>query len=120
MRNTISITDARKDIFNLISHVASKNERYLLTENGRAKALLMSVEEFDSWQETLGVVQDFPQLDKDIDKAHKEYAQNEYITLDALLRKEGFIVADAPLKRKVSKQNEISTHSSKNSRKKTQ
>lgn len=39
---------------------------YTLTDKGRPKAVVMSAEEFESWAETLEVMRDFPNLDKDI------------------------------------------------------
>lgn len=94
LNNTISITEARKNIFKIAENVQKANTFYTLTEDGRAKAVIMSAEEFDSWQETMEVMRDFPDLKKDIEEAERDYKKGDYITLDELLAKEGYVVAD--------------------------
>ena len=48
MHTTIPISRMRKDIFRVTD--AAKSGAYItITENGEAKAVLMSAEEFDSW-----------------------------------------------------------------------
>jgi hypothetical protein len=59
----------------------------------------MGAEEFESWQETLEVMSEFPDLKKDIESAEKEYRKGDYITLEELLKKECFIVADKQKKK---------------------
>ena len=49
----------------------------------------MSVEEFESWKETLEVMRDFPNLEKDIKKAEREYKRGNHLTLEDVLFKEG-------------------------------
>ncbi|MBU1992283.1 MAG: type II toxin-antitoxin system Phd/YefM family antitoxin [Patescibacteria group bacterium] len=94
MNKTISITEARKNIFKITNDVQKSDTRYTLTENGKPKAIIMSVEEFESWQETVEVAYLFPNLSKDIEKVEKDIksgAHKKYITLDQLLEKEGFV-----------------------------
>ena len=104
MNQTISITNARKKIFSLINDAHMSGAKYLITDKGHAKAVLMSAEEFDSWQETMEVIKDFPNLDQEIKAAHKAYEKGDYITLDELLLKDN---------------HEISRHSRQKSRKTT-
>jgi antitoxin YefM len=94
LKNTISITEARKKIFDIADEVQKPNNFYTLTERGKPKAVILSAEEFDSIAETIQVMQEFPNLKKDIEEAEKEYAKGDYITLDQLLVKEGYVVAD--------------------------
>ena len=104
-KNTLSITEARKKIFNIADDVQKGNNYYFLTERGRAKAVIMSVDEFDSWQETMEVIKDFPNLKKDIKEAQKDYKSGNYITLEKLLAKEGFVLADKGKKEYVQNSN---------------
>ena len=99
IKNTITISEARKRIFEIAEDVQKPGKQYTLTENGRPKIVVMSAEEFESWKETLDVMRDFPDLKNDISLAHKEYERGEYTTLENLLTKEGFIVADRGTKR---------------------
>lgn len=82
IKNTITITEARKKIFKIAEEVQTPSQYYFLTEKGRPKAVLMSAEEFESWAETLEVITDFPDLKKDIKVAEKEYKNGNYKTLN--------------------------------------
>ena len=93
-KTTLSISEARKRIFEIAKKVQKPSTHYILTERGRPKVVLMSAEEFESWQETLEVVRDFPNLEKDIKKAEREYKQGRYSTLENVLSKQGFVLAD--------------------------
>ena len=108
------ISEARKKIFKIAMEVQKPATHYTLTENGRPKAVMMSAEEFESWQETLEVIQDFPDLEKDVrglERDIKSGAYKKYITLEDLLIKEGFSVTD-----KTAKKNEVSRKTEAKSR----
>lgn len=93
INKTLSITDARSKIFTLTKKVQQPGTFFTLTEKGRAKAVVMSAEEFESWRETLEVRRAFPDLSKDIAAARRDYKKGNYITLEDLLAKEGFVLA---------------------------
>jgi len=96
-KTTLSISEARKKIFDLAGEVQKPGIYYTFTEKGRPKAVLMSAEEFESWQETLEVMNDFPDLKEDIKEAEQAYVSGEYknwLTLEQLLAKEGFVVSN--------------------------
>lgn len=57
--------------------------------------VVMSAEEFDSWRETLEVQKDFPDLRKGIENVRRDYKKGDYITLEEMLEKEGFVLADS-------------------------
>jgi prevent-host-death family protein len=69
IKNTLSISEARKKIFKIAEETQKPGNYYTFTENGRPKVVLMSAEEFESWQETLEVMRDFPNLKEDIKEA---------------------------------------------------
>ena len=70
-KNILSITEARKNIFKLSDNVQKAGVYYTLVQHGRPKAVLMSADQFDSWQETMEVMRDFPDLKNDIKKLAK-------------------------------------------------
>ena len=98
-KNTISISEARKRIFEIADAVQKPDAHYTLTENGRPKAVIISAEEFESWQETMEVMRDFPDLHKDIAEAEREYARGAYSTLEEILSHEGYVLADKSRKK---------------------
>lgn len=98
-KTTISITEARKRIFEITEEVQVPHKIYTLTADGKPKAVIMSAEEYESWMETMEVERIFPNLDKDIaevKKAMKTGAWKKWTTLEQLERKWGLVVAEKP------------------------
>ena len=94
---TLSISEARKKIFRISDQVQRPNIHITLTENGRPKVVLMSAEEFASWQETLEVMNDFPDLKDDIAEVESDLESGKvkkYFSLEDILKKEGYILAN--------------------------
>lgn len=112
IKNILSVTEARNNFFKITDHIQKSGAHFTLTEYGRPKVVVMSANEFESWQETLEVIRDFPDLDKDIKEAEKDYKSGNYITLETILAKEGFILTD-----KSKKKYEISHRRAKKSTK---
>ncbi len=76
---TMSISEGRKRIFEILEEVQKPGVHYTFTENGKSKGVLMSAEEFDSLQETLEILSD-PAIAKKIELAEEEYRRGEYVT----------------------------------------
>lgn len=112
VKTTLPISQARKRIFDIAKDVQRPGVFYTLTESGKAKAVIMSAEEFESWQETLEVMEEFPDLKKDADDAERDYKEGNYVTLEQILGREGFVLAD-----KSKREYGISTRRSKKSSK---
>ena len=93
IKTTLPISEAREKIFKIAEIVQKPETHYTLTEKGRPKVVVMSADEFESWQETLEVVRIFPKLAKDIEKAEREYKRGHYLTLEEVLLREGFALA---------------------------
>lgn len=55
---TLPFTDARKELSKLIDEVSKDHEHVVITKQGRPKAVLMSADEFEGWQETLEIMAD--------------------------------------------------------------
>lgn len=90
VKTTIPITEARRRIFEIADKVQSPKSYYTLTEKGYPKAVIMSAEEFESWQETIAVQKLFPDLEEDIKRAReKAYLGKlgEYRMLESVLKK---------------------------------
>lgn len=93
-KKTLSITEARRRIFEIVEEVQKPDSYYTLTENGRPKAVILSVEEFESLWETIRTLGDVPDLEKKAKEAEKAYERGEYVTLEALLAQGGYVLAD--------------------------
>ena len=101
LKNILSITEARKNLFKLIDRAQKKGNYFVLTERGKPKAVIMSADEFVAWQETLEIQRD-PQLMKEIEQAEADFKKGDYVTLQEVLAQEGFSLADKPKKKYVS------------------
>jgi len=93
IKTTLPISEARKKIFRIAEKVQKPATYYTLTEKGRPKVVILSADEFESWQETLEVMRIFPKLGKDIERAEKEYKKGNCLTLEKVLSKEGFVLS---------------------------
>lgn len=114
---TISITEARKRLFQIAKEVQAPGRSYTLTEKGKPKVIIMSLEEFESWKETIEVVMEFPDLKKNMEETEKAIKTGEYknwTTLEDLLGREGFVFHD-----KSSNKYEVSSSGKTKSRKTT-
>ena len=78
MKKTLPVTEVREKLTNLVDEVNDKFEQIVITKNGRPRALLMAVDEFDSWQETIEILSD-KKLMCDIAQAEKDYKEGKAI-----------------------------------------
>ena len=102
IKTILPISEARKKIFDITKDVQHPSRHYTLTDKGKPKAVIMSAEEFESWQETLEIMHEMPDLMKDIVEAERDYqsgAYKTYATLEDILAKDGFVAADNGKKR---------------------
>ena len=79
---SVPFTEARSTLSDLLDYVQAEQEHVVITRNGKDVALLMSVDEWESWEETIEVLQDdelleaLKQSDDDV-KAGRVYAWDE-------------------------------------------
>ena len=69
--STLPASQARTNFYKILDEVNDKFCQVSITLRGRAKAVIMSAEEFASWQETLEIMSD-KKLREDIKKGLKE------------------------------------------------
>ncbi|MDO8676670.1 MAG: type II toxin-antitoxin system Phd/YefM family antitoxin [Candidatus Azambacteria bacterium] len=78
-KTIISITEARKRIFDIAEEVQKPNKIYTLTSDGKPKAVIMSAEEYDSLMEDLEILSN-PETMENIRKAEEEYKNGECLS----------------------------------------
>src|SRR5581483_6788085 len=84
MSQTISVTEARKNLLKLVDQVDEQYTRVDLTKNGKIKATLVSPDYLDSLEETLYTLQHSM---KDIREAQEEIKRGEVVTLEEFRKK---------------------------------
>ena len=55
---TLSVSEAKMKLSALVEAVDTSDEEIVITKNGRAVAVLVSPDEFESWRETMAVYAD--------------------------------------------------------------
>ena len=55
---TLPLTEARKDLSKIVDEVATVHEYVVITKQGKPQAVVMSADEFESWQETIEIMAD--------------------------------------------------------------
>jgi len=116
VKEIISISDARKRIFQIADDVQKANNYYTLTEKGRAKAVILSFDDFEAWVETMEVLRTCPDIMDDINELKRDIksgAYKKYTSLEEILKREGF------LEKEIKNSNAISTKTKTKSRKTT-
>ena len=79
LNNILPANEARSNFYQLLDKVGNELQQFTITLRGKAKAIVMSTEEFASWQETLEVMSD-KNLVRSIKrgaKSKKRYSQKE-------------------------------------------
>lgn len=81
--NTVSATTARANFYELINQVSTSGKRVGITKKGETKAVLISVEELESWEETNEILAD-KKLMKDLKQAEIDIKEGRFITFEQL------------------------------------
>lgn len=88
---TLGVSQVRQNLPKLIDEIDARFERLFITKGGKAKAVIMSSEEFESWVETIASYED-PQTMKVIremgNMSVKEIRKSKkFITLEELKKR---------------------------------
>ncbi|MBU4484442.1 type II toxin-antitoxin system Phd/YefM family antitoxin [bacterium] len=83
---SIKASEAKKRLLELIREADESFERYQITRNGEPKAVLMSVDDYDGWLETLEIMSSGEALNE-IKKARKELNAGKGIPIEKILEK---------------------------------
>lgn len=86
MVNTISLKELRPKLPHVIEGVDSKLDRYVVTKRGKPVAIMMSVDDYEGFLETLEILSDKGAV-KRIKKAKREIQEGKTISLKELRRK---------------------------------
>ena len=81
---TLSLSEAKMKLSELIDRVQSTDAEVVITKNGRPAAVLVSPDEFDGWRETISIQSD-PQMMAEIKKGISALKKKTKVyTLDEL------------------------------------
>lgn len=81
---TLSLSEVKMKLSELVDHVSSRDEEITITRNGKPAAVLVSPDEFESWKETIAIRSD-KALMKEIQRGLKQLKKTrQTYTLDGL------------------------------------
>lgn len=89
MTKTLSITEARNTLPTLVERAKRVMDEYIITVKGKPAAVLMSIDQFESWQETNKILAD-KALMRDIRQGEKEIAQGKGIPWEDVKKELGW------------------------------
>ncbi len=58
MTKTVTASEARNDFFSLLKQIVTPGVTVTITHEGHPAGVLMSVEDFEGWQETMEIMSD--------------------------------------------------------------
>ena len=85
---TLPLTEARKDLSKILDEVSKVHEHITITRQGKPAAVVMSADEFESWQETLEILAD-PKAMAAIRRAEKDIKAGRVRPLEEVLARLG-------------------------------
>lgn len=88
MARIVPLTEARAALSELLDDVETKQDHVVITRNGKPVALLMSMSEWESWEETIEVLSD-PELLEDLDRSDEDVAAGRLVDWDEIKHKYG-------------------------------
>ncbi|MEW6407701.1 MAG: type II toxin-antitoxin system Phd/YefM family antitoxin [Patescibacteria group bacterium] len=105
LSSIIPASQARMNLFDIIKKIQQPETRFIITIDGRPKAVMISADEWESIVATLDIATD-PKMVKAIKRGEKDIKEKKYYTLDEILSDEGLeIIRDKSIKYKVKKGN---------------
>lgn len=81
---TITATEAKKRLLELLREADQSFERYCITRNSEPKAVLMSIDDYEGWIETLEIMSSKDGL-KEIKKARRELEEGKGVPFEKIL-----------------------------------
>ena len=85
---TVSATQARANLYDLIDDVASSGKRVGITKKGETKAVLVGADELASWEATIDVMSD-SKLVKGIRKGMEDIKKGRIVSWEEVKKKAG-------------------------------
>jgi antitoxin YefM len=82
---TLSLSEAKMKLSELVEKVFSTDEEVMITKNGRPSAILVSPDEFESWKETIEIKGDFEFMDEIKKGLNSLRKKSRLYTLEELL-----------------------------------
>ena len=87
MTKYISVRELRKNLAKVIKDTKTHYERYVVSKHGEPEAVLMSMDDYEGWLETLEIMSD-PETVKDIKQAEKDIKEGRVLDFEEVFSEE--------------------------------
>lgn len=84
----LTVSDARTNLYDMLEEVRKYLRRFIITHHGKPQAVLMPVEDLESWEETLEILSN-KKLMRDIRQAEKDWKAGRVYPLEDVLKEAG-------------------------------
>lgn len=84
----LTVSQARDNLYDLIDEVGLKLRSFIISHHGKPTAVVMPVEDLESWDETLEIMSN-KKLMKAIRQGQKDYATGKTVSLEEVEKKLG-------------------------------
>ena len=88
MARIVPFTDARANLSELLDLVEREQEHVVITRKGKPVAIVMSADEWESWEETIDILSD-PEAMEALRESEEDVKAGRLVDLDDVLRKHG-------------------------------
>jgi len=86
MVNTITLKALRPELPTVIRDIDTRLDRYIITKRGKPVAVMMSVDDYEGFLETMEILADKEAVNR-IRKSQEEIRKGKTVSLEALRRK---------------------------------
>lgn len=83
MTNILPISEVRKNLPNLVDKVDKRDDRVIITVNGKPKAVMVNLEELEALEETAEILA-IPGAKESIKRGEKQVKQGKFVSLSDL------------------------------------
>ena len=80
---TLPLSDAKNRLSRIVEDVTERDERVMITRNGHPAAVVISPDEFESWQATIDILSD-PDLMAQLQRSKKAMRRAKTYTIEDL------------------------------------
>ncbi len=86
LSSTLPANEARSNFYQILDEVGTNLRRFVITHRGKARAVVMPIEDVEAWEETLEILSN-KSLMKDIKRSQSDVKSGNFITLKSLEKK---------------------------------
>lgn len=83
MTNILPISEVRENLPNLVDKVDKRDDRVIITVNGKPKAVMVNLEELEALEETAEILA-IPGAKESIKRGEKQVKQGKFVSLSDL------------------------------------